>query len=465
MAVVLTLLLGGAAAVGYDRAVTASAHRAAAQTLVTDQFREQPDRHPHRVAHYGFLVFRPEAPLAVFDRGVDAYAGSTIFLEAHRQNLPTFADAAHATGIRRLGELTMALVLQLFVPLIVLCAAAVAITRDREAGILPLALCQGASPGALVAGKWLALSGATLVVITPGLVVAWIASGGLAGDWTGDTLARVSVLAVAHVLFVAVVVAIGLAVSAWYAQSRAALAVAVGAWLLTFIVVPRVMPIVANVMDPAPTRAAFEATVEREVRRLGDSHNPNDPNFNALRARTLAEYGVTRVEDLPINYNGIVMREGERLTTETYRQTLGTLHDIWARQGRWLHAAGIVSPYVAIRGLSMTVSATDATRAAAFDAQAEDYRYRLTQALNALHTDEVAYARDRYQGEGRENIPSRMRIDRGHWGDLPQFSFAAPALKDSLRAELAPLWLGGWWLLLGLAAGRVAARGVARRPR
>ncbi|MGE3345511.1 MAG: ABC transporter permease [Vicinamibacterales bacterium] len=465
LAGVVTLLLGAAAVVGHDRAVTQSTQRAAAQAMVAAQFRAQPDRHPHRVAHYGFLVFRPEAPLAVVDRGLDAYAGSTVFLEAHRQNLATFADASQTTGIRRFGELTIALVLQLFVPLIVLCSAAVALTRDRTDGTLPLALCQGATPMALTLGKWLAVTGTTLILVLPGLLVAWLASGGLPGKWDADQTARLVLLIATHGVFIAVVAALGLALSAWSRQSRTALAAAVGLWLAVWIIGPRVVPILAAASAPAPSRAAFEAEVEREVRRVGDSHNPADPNFNALRVRTLADYGVSRVEDLPVNYNGIVMREGERLTTETYRRMLGQLHARWSTQIGWLQLAGLVSPYVAVRTASMTLAGTDLVRLRAFDEQAEDYRYALIQALNDLHIHEVTYARDRYQGEGRENVPSRMRIERTHWSDLPQFTFTPPALRESLRGAPAALWLPLWWLAVAVGAVGLAARGIRRRPR
>jgi len=464
LAGVLTLLLVTAALVGHDRAVTQSAQRAAAQALVTDQFREQPDRHPHRVAHYGFLVFRPEAPLAVIDRGLDAYAGSTMFLEAHRQNLATFADAAQTTGIRRFGDLTIALVLQLFVPLVVLCAAAMTITRDRENGTLPLALSQGATPLTLVLGKWVAFTAATLMLVVPGLVVAWLASGGVVGAWTPDVAFRLLLLVLVHAAFIAVVAALGLTLSAWVRQSRAALAVAVGAWLVVWIVIPRVTPILATITAPAPARATFEAEVERAVRRVGDSHNPTDPNFNALRERTLAAYGVERVEDLPVNYNGIVMQEGERLTTETYRRMLAVLHDRWSHQIHWLQMAGVVSPYVTVRTLSMTLAGTDLSRIRAFDEQAEAYRYALIQALNDLHMHRVTYARDRYQGEGRENVPSRMRIDQKHWSDLPQFSFTAPTLLDSVRAASTGVWLLVWWIAAGAGALWLAAVGLRRRP-
>ncbi len=75
-------------------------HRARQQGLVERQWLEQPNRHPHRVIHYGFLLFREEAPLAFFDPGVSPWAGTSLFLEGHRQNSASFGDARHATTRR-----------------------------------------------------------------------------------------------------------------------------------------------------------------------------------------------------------------------------------------------------------------------------------------------------------------------------------------------------------------------------
>lgn len=59
--------------------VTAHEHRRAAQAdwarhqaEANREFATQPDRHPHRVAHYGHFLFRLLGPLAAFDPGIDA---------------------------------------------------------------------------------------------------------------------------------------------------------------------------------------------------------------------------------------------------------------------------------------------------------------------------------------------------------------------------------------------------------
>ena len=65
-------------------------NRNAYQAESEETFLSQPDRHPHRMVHYGHYAFRAPAPLAVIDPGLDAVTGQSIFLEGHRQNSASF---------------------------------------------------------------------------------------------------------------------------------------------------------------------------------------------------------------------------------------------------------------------------------------------------------------------------------------------------------------------------------------
>src|SRR5256885_12437858 len=64
----LWLLLSAAAAfTAWDQRSAAQAQRERHQSQVDSEFEAQPDRHPHRMVHYGHFVFRPLNPLAAFD--------------------------------------------------------------------------------------------------------------------------------------------------------------------------------------------------------------------------------------------------------------------------------------------------------------------------------------------------------------------------------------------------------------
>ena len=57
------LLLAFAAVLGGQRQRREAAQQRDYQRLVRAQWESQPDRHPHRVAHYGTFAFKPVGPL------------------------------------------------------------------------------------------------------------------------------------------------------------------------------------------------------------------------------------------------------------------------------------------------------------------------------------------------------------------------------------------------------------------
>lgn len=462
LAAILTIMLLSAALVGAARARSDESQRQRYQEMVTEQWMTQPDRHPHRVAHYGFLLFRPKPPLAFFDTGVESYAGTSLFLEAHRQNSANFSDATQADGTRRFGELTMAMVLQMFVPLLLFVIAGVGVTREREGGTLWLLLCQGVPWAHVLWGK--ALGAALLVVglVAPGVIAAtlWLTVV-TPPNWSPDVLLRAFLLALAYGGFLLVCAAGAAIVSSQHRTSRGALVTLITLWMALWVVIPRALPGIAMAFAPLPSRAAFEAEVDRRVRELGDSHNPDDPSFARLRAETLEKYGVARVEDLPFNYSGFVIGEGEALTSEAYREHVDKLLDTYGRHGRLVQMAAFISPYVAIRAASMALSGVDVPHSIEFERQAEAYRYALVQELNDLHTHEVNHAQDRYVGLDGGGAPTRQRISRFHFQEIPTFDYQPPDVGWALRAQLGPIIALAAWALLSLAGLVILGRRAA----
>jgi ABC-2 type transport system permease protein len=51
---------------------------------IRQRWEANPDKHPHRMAHYGYVAFKNPFALSFFDFGLDAYTGKSIFLEAHK---------------------------------------------------------------------------------------------------------------------------------------------------------------------------------------------------------------------------------------------------------------------------------------------------------------------------------------------------------------------------------------------
>ena len=135
------------------------------QKEVREHWEEAPDKHPHRMAHYGYIAFRAKHPLSIFDFGVESYTGNAVFLEAHKQNSVNFSEASFSTGLLRFGEMSTAAVLQVLVPLVIFFLGFGLIAADRENGTLKLLLSQGASWAEIIAGRSLGLMGIAMCFV------------------------------------------------------------------------------------------------------------------------------------------------------------------------------------------------------------------------------------------------------------------------------------------------------------
>lgn len=444
-------LLAIAAGLSAQRQGRERTQQAGYQALVRAQWEGQPDRHPHRVAHYGTFAFKPPGPLAVIDPGVDSYGGRVLYLEAHRQNAANFAEAGELSSAFRLGELSPAFLLHLVLPLIVVVLGHRLFVDEAESGRLRLHLAQGISARTLGFGK---LAGLALAVL-PFLALGALACGAtLVRDdaflSAPDGLARSLTIAGALGLHLAAWLGLTLWISSRAGSAAAACATLVTLWILTAIVAPRAAAVAAGAAHPLPDKSSFTAAIAEDVRRHGDSHNPDDPHFARLRQETLARHGVARVEDLPVNYGAVVMARGEEISAEIFARHFARLADTMEAQGSVIGRVALLAPPLAVRTLSAAAAGTDLRAQLQFQREAEAYRYRFVQELNGLHRDRIRYANDRDQ-----------KLGAAHWKQLADFRAAPPTLRESLTGT-ASAWVALLlWAVLPLVAlartkGRVA---------
>ena len=402
-------------------------------------FDAQPDRHPHRVVHYGHFVYRMPSALAAFDPGVDPFTGTSMFLEGHRQNTANFGDAMQSSILTRFGQLTPAFVLQTLAPLVLVFLGHGLLAQERERGTLRQLLLQGASRRAIILGKLAALLLIAGLFLLPAFLgLAWLAA---SAPGTHAVTATVMGGYTAYLLVWCLVIT---AVSALLPRRRDALLGLIGGWAFVALLVPRLAPDVAYAAFALPDRLQTEVGIARDLRSLGDSHDPSDPYFAAFRERVLKQHGVTRIEDLPVNYKGLLAVEGERLTSTLFNQYAERAAEVQQRQSALVGAFAMLSPAIAIRQLSMAAAATNLRAHLAFMDQAERHRYRLVQQLNQMQADDVSYADDTASDVGADQ---RKRVDRAQWKAVPRFRYATPDGDLVLRSMTTPLWTLLGWLL------------------
>ncbi|MBM7116239.1 ABC transporter permease [Archangium primigenium] len=444
--VTLAALLVTSALLGVEQRDATRAARARYQATADEAFDAQPDRHPHRMVHYGQFVFRPLSALAFFDPGVDGFTGNTVFLEGHRQNSANFSEARQSSLLLRFGQLTPAFVLQTLAPLLIVFLAFGAVAREREQGTLRLLLAQGLRPSELALGKLGAHAGVVAAIAAPALLV--LTAAGLAG-WVPP---MPSLLLVSGYLLYLSIWAVGaLLVSLRVRRARDAMIVLVAAWMGVVILAPRLLPELAVARVPTPTRIETDVAIHQELKRLGDSHDPDDPYFSEFKAKTLAHYGVDSVEALPVQWAGLVAMEGERMTSGLFDRHARDAFAREAEQNQLVRRFGVLSPLIAVRQLSMSLAATDTESHQDFLEQVERHRYAFVQALNLLQVTKIP----------NQNAGADPRIAAEHWKTLPGFTYRPPDVLqlagDRIQASLLVLvcWLVALLVGCGLAARRL----------
>lgn len=451
--IVLLTLVAVASSWSHQRGVAALRDRH--QQEAEHAFDEQPDRHPHRMVHYGQFIFRPLSPLAAFDPGVDAFTGSSMFLEGHRQNTANFGDVRQSSLLIRFGQLTPAFVLQIVAPLLLIFLGFGSLARETERGTLRLLMLQGATRRQVVTGKLLALGAVALAASVPAMLGLAIIAG-----QPGTLVLPMLAIALGYALYIGLWVLLILFVSAVVPRSRDALLVLVALWAITTVLLPRAVPNLASGTVPLRNRLQTDVAIGRDLRQMGDSHNPDDLHFAKFKQALLDRYHVTQVEDLSFNYKGALAVEGERLTSELFDRYAAQNFAAQARQNAVVNTTGLLSPAIALRGLSMAAAGTDFAAHRRFLEQAEAYRYTLVQRLNHLEADAVSYANDTATDAGADQ---RKRIGAAHWQAIPDFHLIAPTGATLARAAVPGLTILSLWVvaalaLLALATHRLGAR-------
>jgi ABC-2 type transport system permease protein len=439
LAAVVVLVAAVALAAGWKQYRDVSGQHAEAQAATRDQWVNQPAKNPHSAAHYGIYAFKPKSQLAVVDTGIDPYVGVATWLEAHRQNEAAYRPAQDRTALQRFGELTGAEVLQVLVPLFIVLMTFSAFSGEREQGLTRQLLSLGVSRRTLAAGKLLGIASALLMVLLPVLVVGTIALALSTGGVLASTPARAAWLVGVYVVYVMVILAVSLAVSARAPSSRVALVALLSMWFVNSLVAPRAVGDIAAALYPTPSAAVFRQELQRE---LADT-TAVEARLERRKRELFARYGVQTVEALPVAFSGISLQEGEEHGNEVFDRQYGRLHAQYARQDGVSQWAGLAAPMLAVRSLSMALAGTDGRHHRDFIAAAEQYRREMQRVLNG---DLAAHAR-----------PGQVYLaDRDLWERIEPFAYAAPstswALAGQVRALAALLvWLAASLLLLAAA--------------
>ena len=439
-----------------SRVQAEAAARSAMQNAAEETFLAQPDRHPHRMVHYGHYVFRTPAPLAVVDPGVDPLTGTVMFLEGHRQNTATFPNAYTAPRVAGFDYLTPAFAYQLLVPLVLIVIGFSAVSRERELATDIQLAAQGTPAAALFVGKSLALLSFCAVLLIPLLIGSSLALG------KGEALSIVATLVFAYLAYLAVWTFAIVGISARAKTSAMSLLWCFVAWLSVVIIIPRIASDVAATTTPITGKIESDFALIEAMREVGDGHNASDPAFARLQAEILEQYDVDSVEDLPVNWRGIVAEAAEADLTDVLNEFADRRMDEESAQSRVARAGAIASPTLALRNVSMQAVGSDLATYHRFQREAEAARFEFVQGLNRAHVTELSYTDDMNRNID-EASGKKARISADNWRVLQSFDFRPAPPAERLAAAAGGLALLLLWCAIAAAFAYAGMRNTEGR--
>ena len=436
---IIVLLLLTATIVGYLNYQKIQTERASAAKSADELWLNQGNKNPHSAAHYGSFAYRPKSPLSFLDFGTDSFTGMSVKLEAHKQNDAVFSAAQDASSLIRFGELTVAFVLQILMPLLIIFLCFNAFTQEKEEKTLQILLSQGVSMQDLAWGKILGFFGIIACLVMPILLIISVLIGTQSDmAFDGSWLLRTGFLSLGYLAYLFVFVMISVWVSARVASSRNALLTLLAVWIFACIIIPKATVNVASNIYPIPSNYAFNKKIGEDVDKGINGHDPEDARAKVLEKEILKKYKVDSVSQLPVNFDGIQMQEGEKYTSMVYNKHFQALQDTYKAQNRVSEILGFLNPFLAIRQFSMAMAGSDYVTHAAFQQQAEAHRFMLVEQQNN-------YMRDHSKTGDWE-----FTVNKEVWSKLPAFQYKEPNFSSVIANNLLAILALVVWVLVGI---------------
>jgi ABC-2 type transport system permease protein len=351
-----------------------------------DLFRHQWEQltigNTHGAAHYGTWLFKPQAVLSTFDRGITDFTGTAYRIEAHKQHNLLMQTAPVTANYLRFGTLTMATILQVLLPLFLIFLLFDIHTSEKRLGTLPLLYLQGAGKKQIIAGKAIAALLLTVLLLLPAALLLITTAYTDEATLTGNDVFSIILLLSGYLVYSSFFALLSVGISVVSRSSRQSLLSLLGIWLLLVIVLPRVMAGVQERAHPTPSQFVLQKKISDAEKYGLNGKEPLMTRKKMLEDSLLATYQLDSIEQLPVNADAIWMQSEEEYMERIYkkftRETDSILHlqNRYTVYGRWLN------PLLSIREWSMSLSGTDMENLAYFRQQAFAYRNNFIRQLN-----------------------------------------------------------------------------------
>jgi ABC-2 type transport system permease protein len=454
-AIIMVLLLLTAMLAGYQKFSSYLRIQQLTQGETNEQWLDQGDKNPHSAAHYGNYAFKPIGPLGYFDNGINNYTGTAVFMEAHRQNFAIGRPASDQSAIARFGDMSGAMILQLLLPLFIIFLGFTAFSGERESGTLRQVMSMGVTNRQLLWGKALGISATVLIVVIPCIIAGTIFIS-MADIQVGNAQmgTRVGLLALAYTLYAGIFLFLTIAVSALTRNARTSLMILVGFWAFTGFLAPKAAGEISKWAHPTPAFGKWMADMKSHQLR-GFDGVPPFVKFAQYTKELFKQYGVDKVDDLPMYFVAVRLQKLEEYDYPVFDQHYSTIRNAYFEQQQLQDKLGAFAPTLPLRSISMGLAGSDLIQHVKFMEDAEVHRRDMVVKMNDYLSKASVHLNSSFSSS------NYMKADEEVFAIVPPFEFEPPALADVVaeqRNNFVALLL---WLLASIGLALFATKRIS----
>eukprot|EP01132_Coremiostelium_polycephalum_P013097 gene13097-15980_t len=321
-----------------------------------DQFKAQ-HTNPHDAAHFGTFLFKPLNLISAFDPGLNDYFGTTYRVEAHVQHEVDYSNAESNNALMRFGSFSLAMIMQLLIPLLLLFISSSSITFEKESGTFKVLMAQGIKPIQLVWGKVFANYLFVVLLVLPFFIVLLLfLFFAPSGTWlTGRFLFIIA----GYLVFYLLVTLTGVLVSVLAKRSGTAIIIVLNLWLFSCVLLPKVATGLADKRYPLMSRAAFKDHIKVGFLKGINGDPPYQERAENYLKALLKKYKVDTASKLPVNADGLILQYNEDYQNKVFDHYYALLEHTFNQQQSFLNNAGLLNPFISLKRFSMAMSGTD----------------------------------------------------------------------------------------------------------
>jgi ABC-2 type transport system permease protein len=454
-ACIMVLLLLTAMLAGYQKFSNYTRIQQLTQGETNEQWLNQGDKNPHSAAHYGNYAFKPVGPLAYFDNGINNYTGTAVFMEAHRQNFAIGRPASDQSAIARFGDMSGAMILQLLLPLFIIFLGFTAFSGERESGTLRQVMSMGVTNQQLLWGKVLGIGAAVLIVVVPCVLAGaiFVSTADIHIE-NSQMMTRVGLISVAYLMYAGIFLFLTISVSALTSHARTTLMILVGFWAFTGFLAPKAAGEISKWAHPTPAFGKWMADMKAHKLR-GFDGTPPFVKFAQYTRELFKEYGVDKVDDLPMYFVAVRLQKLEEFDYPVFDQHFSMIRTAYFDQRRLQDNLGAFAPTLPLRSISMGLSGSDLIQHVKFMEDAEIYRRDMVVRMNDYLSKASVHLNSTFSSS------NYMTADEEVFSIVPPFEFVPPTLSDTINEQRSNfitlfLWLAASIGLALFAAGRIS---------